>query len=133
MGNSRLTARWSALSDLLGRSDGLESSLDLSWKKVLAQGRLIVSPAVGVSYQDADHVSYYYGVRPDEERPGRPAYQGGSVVNPRASMLVSWRFHGPWSVIALSSVTWLDDPIQASPIVEKDHEVFYLLGLSYSF
>ncbi len=132
-GRSRLTAQWSALSDLLGRSDGFESSLDLSWQKVLARGKVILAPAVGMVYQDADHVAYYYGVRADEERPGRPAYDGSSVVNPRASMLISWRFHGPWSLIGLASYEWLDDPIQESPIVDQDHEVFYLLGVSYSF
>ncbi len=130
---ARFTAQWSALSDLLGRSDGFESSLDLSWQKVLARGKVILAPALGVVYQDADHVGYYYGVRTDEERLGRPAYDGSSVVNPRASMLITWRFHGPWSLIGISSFKWLDDPIQDSPIVEKDHEVFYLLGISYSF
>lgn len=130
---ARFTAQWSALSDLLGRSDGFASSLDLSWQKVLARGKVILAPAFGVVYQDADHVGYYYGVRADEQRPWRPAYEGDSVVNPRASMVISWRLHGPWSLIGISSFEWLDDPIQDSPVVDRDHELFFLLGASYSF
>ena len=131
--NGRLTVGLSALGDLLGRSNGFEGSLGLSWQRVLARGKVVLAPALGIVYQDSNHVAYYYGVSPGESRPGRPPYDGASAVNPRASMFLSWRFHGPWSLLGMASFELLDGPIKNSPTVDQNHELFGLVGVSYSF
>ena len=122
-----------AFADMLGRSDGFESSLDLGWRRVFGPGRVILLPAVGMVYQSSDQVDYYYGVRPNEARPGRPAYRGEAVFNPRASVLLVYRFTQRWSLTTLVSVDFLDDEITSSPIVDQSSELFGLVGLAYSF
>lgn len=122
-----------AFADVLGRSDGFESSIDLAWRKVFGPGTVILVPAVGMVYQSSDQVDYYYGVRPDEARPWRPAYEGASVFNPRASVLLVYRFTPRWSLTGLVSVDFFDDEIESSPIVDQSTEAFGLVGLAYSF
>jgi len=122
-----------AFADVLGRSDGFESSADLAWRKVFGPGKVILVPAVGMVYQSSDQVDYYYGVRPEEARPGRPPYRGSSVYNPRASVLLVYRFMQRWSVTTLVSVDFFDDEIESSPIVDQSTEAFGLVGLAYSF
>jgi outer membrane protein len=122
-----------AFADVLGRSEGFESSIDLAWRKVFGPGKMILVPAVGMVYQSSDQVDYYYGVRPDEARPWRPAYEGSSVFNPRASVLFVYRFTRSWSLTTLASVDFFDDEIESSPIVDQSTETFGLVGLAYSF
>jgi outer membrane protein len=122
-----------AFADVLGRSDGFESSIDLGWRRVLGPGKAILLPAVGMVYQSSDQVDYYYGVRPEEALPGRPVYEGSAVFNPRASVLFVYRFTQRWSLTTLASVDFFDDEIKSSPIIDQSSELFGLIGLAYSF
>ena len=122
-----------AFADVLGRSDGFESSVDLGWRRGFGTGKMNLLPAVVMVYQRADQVDYYYGVRPDEARPGRPAFQGEAVFNPRASVLFVYRFTQRWGLTTLVSVDFFDDEITSSPIVDQSSELFGLVGLAYSF
>jgi len=121
-----------AFADILGRSNGFESSIGLGWRKVSGPGRVIFIPAVGMLYQNADQVDYYYGVRPEEARPWRPAYPGASVFNPRASALFVYRVTRRWSLTTLVSVDFFDSEITSSPIVDQSAQLFGLVGLSCS-
>ncbi len=122
-----------AFADVLGRSDGFETSIDLGWRRVFGPGKMILLPAVGMVYQSSDQVDYYYGVRPEEALPGRPAYRGAAVFNPRASVLFVYRFTHRWGLTTLVSVDFFDDEIESSPIVDQSSELFGLVGLAYSF
>jgi outer membrane protein len=120
-----------ATADILGRSNGAEGSVDLGWRRVWGRGRVILVPAVGVVYQTANQVSHFAGVRADEARPGRPAYDGRSAVNPRASILLVNRLAPRWFLTTLMSYQLFDDGITASPIIDRSGELFGLVGLSY--
>jgi len=122
-----------AFADALGRSNGFESSMNLGWRKIFGPGRVILISSVGMVYQSANQVDYYYGVRPEEARPGRPAFQGASVFNPRASVLVAYRFSRRWSLTTLVSADFFDSEITSSPIVDQNGQLFGLVGVSRGF
>jgi len=123
----------SAFADLLGRSDGAELAVNVSWAQPLADRQVLLTPAVGVEWQNAGLVDYYYGVRPDEALPGRPAYAGDAMLTARASLSLLWRASPRVAVLALVRADRLDDDVRDSPIVDERRAVFALAGLTYRF
>lgn len=130
---ANLSLKLRAFADVLGRSDGAEASVDLSWRKVFGPGRVILSPSLGLVWQSSDQVGYYYGVRPEEARLGRPAYSPRDVVNPRASVFALFRIDRRWAVTTLVSYDLFDDEITGSPIIDANGELFGIAGLVYRF
>lgn len=122
-----------AFADALNRSGGTEASAGLAWRKALAGGRVLFSPSIGLAFQNEAAVDYYYGVRPEEARPGRPAYPGRAAFSSRASAFLAWRFSGRWSLTAAVSLEAFGDEITASPIVDRQNQTFVLLGVAYGF
>jgi len=123
----------SAFADLLGRSSGTEVAVEAAWTQPLAGRKVLLTPAVGVEWQGAGLVDYYYGVRPEEAVPGRPAYEGEAMLTARASLSLLWRASARVAVLALVRADRLDDSVQASPIVDKRRAVFGLAGITYRF
>jgi outer membrane protein len=125
--------RLSAFSDLLGRSDGRELGLDVSRTWTFGRYRWGLTPAVGAVWQSSDLIDYYYGVPPEEARPGRPAYAGQSALNFRTSLLAFYRLSSRVSLIGLVQAQRLDDEISDSPIVDRRRSYFALVGIDYQF
>jgi len=123
----------SAFADLLGRSDGAELAVDASWAQPLAGRKLLLTPSLGLEWQNAGLVDYYYGVRPEEALPGRPAYEGEAMLTTRASLALLWRAAPRIAVLALVRADRLDDDVRSSPIVEDRRAVFALAGVTYRF
>jgi outer membrane protein len=123
--------RQTAFTDVLGRSDGQEVGVDLSRTWTFGRYRWGLTPAAGVVWQSSSLIDYYYGVPPEEARPGRPAYAGRSAVNLRAGMLVFYRISARFNAIALFQTQWLDNEIGDSPIVDERRSYFGLLGVNY--
>jgi len=122
-----------AFTDLLGRSGGQQLGLDLSRTWTFGGYRWGLTPAIGAVWQSADFVDYYFGVNPEEARPGRPPFQGSAALNLRASVLTYYRLSQRTSLIGLLSVQRLDNEISSSPIVDKPRGYFGLLGINYTF
>jgi outer membrane protein len=122
-----------AFADLLGRSSGVEVGVDVSWAQPLADRKVLLTPAVGIEWQNAGLVDYYYGVNPDEALPDRPAYEGEAMLTTRASLSLLWRASPRVTVLALVRADRLDDDVQDSPIVEKRRAVFGMAGFTYRF
>jgi outer membrane protein len=117
--------------DLLGRSYGQQASSDFSRTWTFSAYRWGFTPSIGVVWQSSNFVDYYYGVTPEEARPGRPPFEGHSVINFRSSlfgyifMTLRLRF------VALVRVQRLDNEIIDSPIVDQQRGIFGLVGISY--
>lgn len=120
-----------AVSDVLGVHEGQEVDAGLSVQ--FGGPGVTVAPGVGVSWQSAPLVDYYYGVRTGEARPDRPAYDGSAATNQYARLLVRYRFARRWAVLALGKVTRLDDAIHDSPLVNRRHVGSGVFALTYSF
>lgn len=117
--------------DVLGRSDGQEVTFDVYVP--LRFGPARIEPRVGAIWQSSDFVDYYYGVRPEEARPGRPAFRGESAVNLGAGVSLFTPVARRLILQSFVRVERLDDKIEESPIVDRKTAVTGFAALSYSF
>jgi len=131
--HGRFGVSTSAFADLLGRSNGVEVAVDATWAQPLAGRKVLLTPGVGIEWQNAGLVDYYYGVRPDEALPDRPAYEGEAMLTMRVSLSLLWRASARVAVLALVRADRLDDDVQDSPIVGERRAVFGLAGITYRF
>ncbi|BAP56845.1 outer membrane protein V [Thioploca ingrica] len=67
--------------DLLDKSNGEEISISLGNTYILANWMSTLTPSLGIKWQSADLVNYYYGIKPNEARANRPIYIGKSSLN----------------------------------------------------
>ena len=117
--------------DLLGRSYGQQASSDFSRTWTFNNYQWGFTPSVGVVWQSSNFVNYYYGVTPEEARPGRPPFDGHSVINFRSSFLGYFFITLRLRVVGLIRVQRLDNEIIDSPIVDQQRGIFGLVGVSY--
>lgn len=123
--------RFTGKNDLLGVYSGRE--LNLSYGMPVPVGHWRVMPAVGVRWQSANLVNYYYGVSPAEARQGRPAYQPKSATVPYINIsLFSPSIHG-WRLFASAGAEEFSTAITHSPIVAKHYGIMTVIGLLTRF
>jgi outer membrane protein len=137
-----LTAAWdlgmfgleaTVAADALGRSDGVQASLELAWSKVFGRGKGGLFPSVGLVWQNADFIDYYAGVRPEEARPGRPAFEGSSALNFGAGLRGFFKVADRARFVGLLRVERLASTFEESPIVDSRWGYFGLVALTYEF
>ncbi|MFI4910052.1 MAG: MipA/OmpV family protein [Sedimentisphaeraceae bacterium JB056] len=121
----------SFLTDMLGYHDGQE--VMLSYSKRFSKKAFSLTPSVGVIYGSSNLCDYYYGVRADEQMPGRPEYNVSEAWNPFVSLNIGYELNEKWSLITLLGYKWLDDEISNSPIVDSTYEAVLMTGLLYTF
>jgi outer membrane protein len=129
----RVDLQATATRDALGRSDGSQAGLEVAWSKVFGRGAAGLFPAVGVAWQDANFVDYYAGVRAEEERPGRPAFEAGGALNPGVRLAGFAKVTDRVRLVGLLRVERLGGGYERSPIIESRWSYFGLLGLAYDF
>jgi len=120
-----------AYTDLLGRSYGQQASTDFSRTWTFNRYQWGFTPSIGVVWQSSNFIDYYYGVTPEEARPGRPPFQGHSVVNFRSSLLGFFFINMRIRVVGLIRIQRLDNEILDSPIVDQQRGIFGLVGITY--
>ncbi len=125
------TIKTSFVTDSLGRHDGQE--LRLSYAKPFNVEKLRITPSAGVVWQSNNLTDYYYGVRTDEARAGRPAYNAGDAINWFTGIYANYQHDDKWSFIGGITYYWLDSEIHDSPIVSKSHTISILAGAMYKF
>jgi outer membrane protein len=125
----------SFVTDLLGRHDGQE--LEFSYTMLFEWGGFDFIPSTGVRWKSENLVDYYYGVRPDEARfdpaPARLAYDADNAVDPYIRLAVRRKLVPRWSLLMAAQYEWLGSEITDSPIVDKDYDASFLLGLLYTW
>lgn len=118
----------SAMFDVLNRSNGYELHSRLG--RVYNYGPVFFEPRVTVSYLDANHVDYYYGVTNDEVNNFRSQYSGENTVNTSFNFSVSTPiFFGGFSSISVGR-TWFGSGITDSPLVEDSAD--YSLRMAFA-
>nr|WP_163500879.1 MipA/OmpV family protein [Halomonas socia] len=125
-----VSAEW--LADASGNSKGQVVSLGLerTWR---FGNRVLLTPHVGASWQDDKAIDYYYGVRDNEVRLGRPAYAGESATNIEAGVRGVYMFDKHHSALMGIEVTSLADEIKDSPLVDRSTTNSVFLGYIYRF
>lgn len=127
----RLGLRLTPAVDVLGRSDGVEVALDAFVPVRLGPARL--EPRLGAAWQSADLVDYYYGVRPEEARPGRPAFRGEATVNATAGLFVFTPLSRRLLLQSFLRLERLGPEIEDSPIVADATALTAFAAVSYRF
>ncbi|MCG6200826.1 MipA/OmpV family protein [Psychromonas antarctica] len=120
----------SLMFDLLGNSNGYESSSNLSY--VWRLGAFFIEPSVGLKYQDSDLVNYYYGVRAHEASATRTQYSPDYAFNSSIGIsATTMRILNGLTRIGVTK-TWYGNAITDSPLVEIDSTSGLSFFLSYS-
>ncbi len=119
------------MADMLSRSDGIEYELAL---RRPIQGKIFrLIPSAGVRYQSKSMVDYYYGVRDNEARAGRPAYEPEGAVNPFANLVLNSGLSRNVIIVTMVGIESLGSDIRKSPIVDENYVVNFSAGLACRF
>ena len=125
------TLRATALQDVSSTSNG--SELRLGYSYTWRGDRWTLRPDVTVAFRDADLNNYYYGVRPREATPDRPAYAPGAGTDLTVGLYGTWGFLQNWRLIGGVAVTSLDSEARDSPIVRDGLHPALFAGAVYDF
>jgi outer membrane protein len=126
------TSSLTFLTDTLNRYNGQELRFSYDKRFKLTES-LSLTPSVGLSYQSSHLTNYYYGVRSDEARPGRPRYVPGEAYNPFIGIGMAYKLSQEVSLTGNIRYQLLDDAITDSPIVEADYRISAMAGILYKF
>lgn len=121
----------SVRTDILGRSDGEEVTLDADL--LLPAGSWLLRPSLGMQWQSEEMVDYYYGVTRDEARPGRPEHGGAATLSWSAEIEVSREIGSRWTFAAGLTTDRLGSGITDSPLVDTSHTETGYIGLLFGF
>ena len=124
-----VSAEW--LGDASGKSKGQQFRLGV--QRDFRAGNFTLTPRIEANWLDKKYVDYYYGVRAEESRPGRPAYLGSSTVNTEIGLRVGYAIDPHQSVFVDVSATQLGKQIKNSPLVDRSSQTAVSLGYLYRF
>ncbi|MDD5470534.1 MAG: MipA/OmpV family protein [Sideroxydans sp.] len=95
---------------------------------------LVLYPLLGVDYQSAQYVVYYYGVSDQEAIDSRfPGYKPTSAVNAFFGLIMDIGLSQNWHLNAYLRHKRLDDAIYRSPIITQRYLDTAYLALSYRY
>lgn len=125
-----LSAEW--LGDVSGNSKGQRFTLGLerSWR---IGEHIMLTPRLAAIWQDEKYVDYYFGVRENEARIDRAAYDGKSGINTEFGVRGNYMFDDHHSVFLDLKATSLANEIKDSPLVDQSTENSVLFGYLYRF
>lgn len=118
-----------ALADV-GDSEGLRLKAEASRMFFLGE-RVALKPRAGLVWMDDKAVDHFYGVRAEEVRTGRPAYEGSSAVALEAGLTLSYMLAPRHMLMLDLGVASLGSGVTDSPIVVED--TLYSVGAGYMF
>ena len=119
------------LTDVSSMHGGQE--LSLSYGVPFKTQRFEVTPALGVAWRSRNLVDYYYGVRPNEARSGRPAYRGRAATLFFVNVEGLYHLTETWQMIGGITCNRLPEAVTDSPIVQNNFQVSGYMGLVYQF
>lgn len=122
----------SASGDITGTSDGF--LVGASYAYPLHFGPLSLIPNAGVIFASEHFNDYYYGItRGESIRSGLPTYSPDSSLTPFVGVHADYALSDHWSLFATWKMTFLDDEIQDSPMVDRDTQHIFGGGITYTF
>ncbi len=121
----------SIVSDLLGRNRGQE--VEFRYLIMFPAFGFYFIPSGGVRWKSDSLVDYYYGVKPNEARPDRPAYDGEQAFDPFLKLAIRRKLTKHWSVFTNAEYEFLASEITNSPIVSKDYQFSITTGALYAW
>ena len=124
-----LSAGW--MGDASSESKGQQ--FRLSVEKNFRFESFSFTPRLTATWLDSKYVDYYYGVRSNEARVGRPQYDGSSTVNTELALRTSYALTPNQALSLDIGVTFLGSSIKDSPLIDRSTvpsaRLFYLYRL----
>ncbi len=122
-----------AMTDVMSEHDGYELSLSISERipAIFNNENLSLNLTAGASWRSENLNDYYFGVRNDEARSGRPAYNAGGGFNYLLGASLNYKINDRWSWFNAVGITFMADEISDSPLVDDDHSLSIFTGISY--
>ena len=117
------------LRDASRTSGGSEARV--GYKYPFRRGRLWLRPHVMVALRDERLNNYYYGVRPEEARADRPAYDAQSGVVTEIGFYAAYQLSTRWRLLGGATFSRLPDTVAHSPIVAERILNQYYIGAAY--
>lgn len=125
-----VNAEW--LADISGDSDGQRFTLGLERSWTFGE-HMMLTPRLAAVWQNQDYVDYYFGVRSDEVRVDRAAYEGKSTINTKFGVRGTYMFDQQHSVFLDLEAVRLGSEIEDSPLVDTSSENSVRFGYLYRF
>src|SRR5215469_3495001 len=116
--------------DLLDRNNG--TAANLGYQYSFPVGSWSLTPGLGLRWESAALVNYYYGVSPAEAIPGRPAYSPGASTNPYLSLGLSTSISEHWQFRSFLQYQRFGSAIHDSPIVDRSGSPTLFIGFVYN-
>ncbi len=115
--------------DISVESNGTElrAGFGFKWR----DGPLLLRPYTTLLFRSSDLNDYYYGVRPEEATPQRPAYAPGDGFNFEFGLYGQYEVSRRWRLLAGVGAVRLSSEIRRSPIVDKSWLVTGYVGALY--
>lgn len=129
-GLADLSTEW--VSDASGNSKGQKLSLGVA-KTWRVSPQLLLTPRLGLNWQDAKFNDYYYGVRASEARVGRSAYKADAGANTEVGVSAVYLIDRHHSMMFNASVSSLSKEIKKSPLVDRSTENRVMAAYVYRF
>lgn len=117
--------------DVSGLSDGTELRMGL--RQHTDGERLSLMPYAVMSFRSTALNNYYYGVRPNEARPGRPQYHAGGGLDVMVGIDLRYRVSPGWQILGGLGVTYVSGEVRDSPIVSQHTLLSGYVGAAYDF
>ncbi|MCT4714556.1 MipA/OmpV family protein [Enterobacteriaceae bacterium H18W14] len=124
-----ISADWTH--DLSGNSKG--QRVNIGAKRTWLLGDFALTPRVVATWHDKKYVDYYYGVRADEVRDWRQAWQGSSSFSAEFGLRSVYQFSSHHSLMLDLEATRLSSEVKDSPLVDRSTEDRIFLGYLYRF
>ena len=125
------TLQFQALRDISVGHKGNE--LRFGYEANWHSGNWQLRPSVTLAWRDGKLNDYYYGVRPVEAAPGRPAYSAGAGINTTVALDTSYAFSRGWRLLGGMSLTLLPPGVTESPLVGRSVLPSLYVGAAYDF
>lgn len=118
--------------DTLDNSNGI--TWDNGWLYRYTLSRWLITPALGIQWNSANHNNYYYGVSSDESRrSGLSTWDAGSSWNPYVELTVNYAITDNLSVYGMGRYVRPGKAIKDSPMVDSSWTGALLTGVTYKF
>ena len=118
-----ITGQLDLLREITGQNHGDEMRVALGIP--LVESRNTLSANVGLTWESAAIVNYYYGA------PG--VYEGGGSLNPFVKLAYARPLRGRWRLQAFVHCERLGNAIADSPIVNARYVLTFFAGANYAF
>jgi outer membrane scaffolding protein for murein synthesis (MipA/OmpV family) len=120
-----------ALGDASGNSKGAQFRLTVD--RSFQSGAFRFTPRVAAIWHDKKYNDYYYGVRAEEARIGRPFYEGRASTDMEIGLRTNYSLTRQHSLFLDVSATRYGKGVKDSPLVDTSSSAGVRMGYLYRF